>query len=226
MTGLRATGRRALGTARARLRRARSRSRGQGLVEFSLILPVFILLLIGMFEFGFVFEHNIALSYSTREGARVGSALADGGGTVPCTIVGENQAPDYAAGVDPLVIAAVQRVVTSPGSLIVPSRIEEITIYKANAQGDPTGSLINRWTYSPGGGPMVEGRRLDFANASTNWSACTRDNGSVPDSLGVGVRYRYELQTALGPIMRFFGGSFAATLPMSDRTVMALNPTD
>ena len=60
--------------------RRRKRERGQSLVEFSMIITVVMLLLLGMMEFGFVFDHHLTLEYATREGARVGSALGNGGG--------------------------------------------------------------------------------------------------------------------------------------------------
>jgi len=59
------------------IRHGRRRDRrGQSLVEFALIVPVFMLILLGMLEFGFVFDHTLTIQYASREGARVGSALA------------------------------------------------------------------------------------------------------------------------------------------------------
>jgi Flp pilus assembly protein TadG len=50
---------------------ASRRSRGQGLVEFALVFPVFILLLMGLFDVGrLVFAYN-TLSNASRDGARV-----------------------------------------------------------------------------------------------------------------------------------------------------------
>lgn len=47
------------------------RDRGQGLVEFALILPVLLLVLMGLFDFGrAIFAFN-AISNAAREGARV-----------------------------------------------------------------------------------------------------------------------------------------------------------
>ncbi|MGC9361190.1 MAG: TadE/TadG family type IV pilus assembly protein [Anaerolineae bacterium] len=52
---------------------ARHRQRGQELVEFALILPLLLLLMVGIFEFGYVvFAYN-TLSNAVREGARYGS---------------------------------------------------------------------------------------------------------------------------------------------------------
>jgi hypothetical protein len=205
----------------------RSRSGGQSLVEFSVLLPVFLVLLIGMLEFGFVFDHNISVSYASREGARVGAALANGGGALGC---GAGQSPN-AADVDPQVVAAVQRILTSPGSPIVLDRVQEIRIFRANSSGDQIGTSVNIWDYDPGGGPVIDGKALDFSVTSANWPACGRRNDynpglGYPHSIGVGIVYRYDLVTALGAVMRLAGGSYAGSLMMSDATVMALNPTN
>lgn len=45
----------------------------QALVEFTLILPVLILLVLGMIEFGWMLNAKITLNSAVREGARVGA---------------------------------------------------------------------------------------------------------------------------------------------------------
>lgn len=56
---------------------ARRKQRGQELVEFALILPLLLLLMVGIFEFGYVvFAYN-TLSNAVREGARYGSVHPD-----------------------------------------------------------------------------------------------------------------------------------------------------
>lgn len=45
--------------------------RGQAMVEFALILPVFILILLGIMEFGLVFHQYLVVTAASREGARV-----------------------------------------------------------------------------------------------------------------------------------------------------------
>ncbi|MDA8238577.1 MAG: pilus assembly protein [Chloroflexi bacterium] len=193
-------------------------ARGQALVEFTMLVPVFTLVLLGMLEFGFVFDHTLTIRYASREGARVGSALANGSASVPC------------ASVDQYVVAAVMRVLSSPGSRVHVADVPTIRIYKALASGDQSGSLVNVWTYSPGAGPVVDGKALDYVQSSVAWSACSRINyevsGAPPDSIGVSLTYTYRLETALGPVLRFFGGSGWSTITISDRSVMALNPTN
>lgn len=200
----------------------RDASRGQGLVEFAMIVPVFMLLLLGLLEFGFVFDQTMTISYATREGARSGAAFANGNATTMiCTT---------SVDIDKNVIAAVQRVLEAPGSQVDPAQVSEIRIYLATASGTQSGGTFNRWTYSPGSGPVVDGAALDFSQVQNNWDACARDNtwngSNAPDSLGVSIQYNYQFVTPLAAILGFFGPPGGNTLPISDRTVMALNPTN
>jgi hypothetical protein len=52
------------------------RSRGQSLVEFALILPIFLLMLFGLVDMGLYVYMNSTLSQATREAARVASVEA------------------------------------------------------------------------------------------------------------------------------------------------------
>jgi hypothetical protein len=53
-------------------RHLRERSRGQALVEFALILPVFLLVLMGIFDLGRAVFYSSTLSNAARETAREG----------------------------------------------------------------------------------------------------------------------------------------------------------
>lgn len=183
----------------------------------ALILPVFLFIVLGTLELGFAFDHNLTLAYSSREGARVGSAMVNGGGPLGC---GSGQSPK-AATVDPTIIAAVQRVLKSSGSPVLGhlNDVNEIRIYQATSSGAESGP-VNRWIYAPGSGPVVDGTALDFAPTSPqSWSACNRVNGNTPDSIGVSLSYTYRLQTPLSALLGVI------TFGMNDRTVMAANPT-
>lgn len=180
-----------------------------------MVLPVVMLFLLGMLEFGFAFDHAIGLGYSTREGARAGSAMGEGSASIPC------------AEVDDYIIAAVQRVLTAPGSQVAISRVEEVTIYDADATtGTPISGRVNVWNYTASPTKSVDGVPLNFNETSVGYSACTtgnRDSGFPADSIGVGIRYRYDFVTPLGAMFNIFGPG-VSTLTMSDRTVMAINP--
>jgi Flp pilus assembly protein TadG len=58
-------------------RRRSDRGRGQALVEFALVIPIFLLVLSGIFDFGFLLYSRMTVINSAREGARAGSVAAD-----------------------------------------------------------------------------------------------------------------------------------------------------
>jgi Flp pilus assembly protein TadG len=47
--------------------------KGQSLVEFALVLPLLLLLLLGIMEFGLMFSNKLTLVNAAREGARYGA---------------------------------------------------------------------------------------------------------------------------------------------------------
>lgn len=46
--------------------------KGQAMVEFALILPILLLLVMGIAEFGMMFNAYLSVQNATREGARIG----------------------------------------------------------------------------------------------------------------------------------------------------------
>ena len=65
-----------------------TRRRGQAVVEFALVLPVFLLLLLGAVEFGRAYLRLHLLTNAAREGARAGS-LPDSTDTIVQTAVND-----------------------------------------------------------------------------------------------------------------------------------------
>lgn len=58
----------------------RSKDRGANLVEFALLAPLLILLLLGIIEFGWLFSQNNDVKHGAREGARAAAVnLGDNG---------------------------------------------------------------------------------------------------------------------------------------------------
>lgn len=53
-----------------------TRQKGQSLVEFALVMPVFIVLLFGIMEFGRLWEVSNVMTSAAREGARVAAVTA------------------------------------------------------------------------------------------------------------------------------------------------------
>jgi hypothetical protein len=213
-----------------RLRRPQSGQQGQGLIEFALVVPVLMLLLIGMLDMGMAFNHNLTLEYATREGARVGGALVNGGGALGCNT---GQSPN-AANVDTYIMAAVQRVLESPGSPIVMGDLDRVEIYSVTSAGAEVSGKVNVWKYGLDAGPTMpeSSQKLDFYKVSEAWSACNRTNAEQSSttpgtiySIGVRAFYTYKFQFGLGSLIRMFGPTTWAQLSMSDRTVMSFNPT-
>jgi len=197
------------------LNRFRRSEDGQGLVEFALILPpVLILLVFGLVELAGLMSDSITLASAAREGARVGGALANGGGTLGC---GSGQSPN-AATVDQNVVAAAQRVLTGAGTRVTLADVSEIRIWKSTSTGTETSGLVNVWTYSLNGGPVVDGDPLDFVQTSQPWLPCTRTYIAPIDSVGVTVSYNYRART---PLQFFF--PFFNLLKITDRAVMSMN---
>jgi hypothetical protein len=198
------------------IRRIRGEA-GQASVEVALLLSLLVMpLVFGLVEMGFLFSSHLTISAATREGARMGSNLANGGNPLGCN---PGQSPN-AASVDPQIIASVERSLTGAGTEITLANVTEIDIFKATASGGVSGGLINVWTYNFNGGPVVDGDPLDFKQLSAAWSACSRSNVIPAESVGVTLKYNYQPKTPL----RYFLPS-VATWQVTDTTVMVLNAT-
>lgn len=99
------------------MRKQSSRERGQAFVELALVLPILLLLLLGVVQFGTVFRDYIALTDATRVGARQAA-------------VSRSIQPDTSR--IPLVVAKVQRAAVNldPNKLTVtvtPVKVDGVT---------------------------------------------------------------------------------------------------
>jgi hypothetical protein len=192
----------------------RRRQKGQSLVEFTMIIPVLMTLVLAIAEFGVAIGSNMTLIEATREGARVGAILVGGANSFGC--VGATGSTS----VDPQIIAAVQRVIESPGSGINKNNVTSIRIYKADANGNDTTGFYNEWTLGSGGGTIC-GVALDFAPTAVNWPVTSRSNTLPAGSIGVKITYGYSLFTPLSSLAGLFG---TGKITMVDQTVMAFEP--
>lgn len=80
-----------------RLDRRRGRHRGQSLVEFAVVLPIFLLILAGILDFGLGLYSQMTIINAAREGARIGSVTIVG--VDPTTTV-DDRVRSMAAGLD------------------------------------------------------------------------------------------------------------------------------
>ena len=102
----------------------RSSTRGQGLVEFSLAMPIFFLIVMGVLEFGFLYNSILTVQYAARQGV---SAAAQAG------------AMD---GADCAILKAVETALTLP---IDKSRITSVEIFESDADGNPVPGVENTY---------------------------------------------------------------------------------
>ncbi len=72
-------------------------SRGQSLVEFAIVLPVFILVVVGVMDFGFMLYARMTVINAARQGAQYGSSLPATDWPSMATLV-PTQANDVATG--------------------------------------------------------------------------------------------------------------------------------
>jgi hypothetical protein len=116
---------RALGDGNRDATRAkRSAEAGQGLVEFSLVIPIFLALLMGVIEFGFLYNNLLTVQFAARQGV---SAAAQAGGV---------------DGSDCSILNAVEKALTPP---IDHHRVEFVEIFQSDAAGDVVPGIVNRY---------------------------------------------------------------------------------
>ena len=104
-------------------RLARGNDRGAALVEFAVVLPLLMALLLGMVEFGLAFRDWLTINSASRSGARVGTAA------------GQNAAADI------LVLQAIEAALSSSTF----GDVTAVVIYQSNDDGDPIPGQQNRY---------------------------------------------------------------------------------
>ena len=193
---------------RLRRRRATRDARGQGLVEFAMLVPLFMLLLLGLLEFGFVFDQTMTISYATREGARSGVGLRER------QHHDASRAPTSTRTSSPPSSACSRQ----PGSRVDLARVSEIRIYAPRPTGRPPGTPTTTSGATTRRRPdrRWRGARLQLRLRDRGTPARATARGpttSTPDSIGVSIQYNYPFVTPLGVALNFFGRAVAPAFP-------------
>lgn len=79
--------------------RRSTRKRGQAMVEFAIVLPIFMLVLSGICDFGFMLYNRMTVISAAREGARAAAMVSDPA-RVEVTAVGAARSAASGGGVD------------------------------------------------------------------------------------------------------------------------------
>lgn len=187
------------------------RREGQSLVEFALVFPLFVTMLMGLIEFAFVFNALLSVNYGARDAAL---AAAEAGN---------------ALGSDCVILAAVDAAVGPPAQ---DGRILRIEIYRADADGDLLGSATvydrtgsTTCTFIDGTTSVQPYTRT--ANGYPETSRCNIlagcDDASSTDSVdvvGVRIDYRHNWVT---PLSNFIGGGNGG-LTFGRSSIMRMEP--
>jgi hypothetical protein len=170
----------------ARWKRGRGRDgeRGQSLVEFALIFPIFILLLIGLIEFSVVFSIILNVNYASRDAALMAAEVGD------------------ASGADCLIL---QRLDSALNGATSHDQILSIRIIKADANGNELLADV----YTEGGSTsciLGDGSTLTVAYTAgaQNYPESQRctvlagcNGGPGLDTIGVTIEYHHDWITPL-----------------------------
>jgi len=84
----------------------RKRARGQSLVEFALVLPLLILILLGVFDLGRAFNAYIVITNAAREGAYYGSLNPLDSNGIIARVINETQDSGIAVTADDITVSS------------------------------------------------------------------------------------------------------------------------
>jgi len=165
--------------------RRRGRS-GQTLVEFALVIPMFLTMLISFVEFAFTFNAVLATDFASRDAALAGAEAGNVGGA------------------DCVILQTVENDMTAP---VDPTQIQQIEIYQTTSDGTIEASTIYQRTgtfdcHFPDGTVTT----LPYTQTQDDYDETTRcnilagctDPDRPIDHIGVKVTYRYVWKTPIG----------------------------
>lgn len=196
-------------------RRRRTRQRGQTLVEFSLILPLFLVIFFGIIEFAFQFNGQLSLNYATRDAAL---AAAEAGNN---------------ASADCLILQQIDRDLGPPTD---DNRILTVHIFSADQTGHPVPGVEQTYTrggsttcgaitvpYSPGVASYPYYVRCSDLDRTSCSPIYTSAGNTGVDIIGVRIDYGYRFVTPLGSVMTLLPGSGAPLWSGTGMTMTAAN---
>jgi hypothetical protein len=134
--------------------RVRREDAGQSLVEFALILPILLLLIVGMIEFSLAFNSRDSVFFAARDA----SMLAAEGGSI--------------SGTDCVVLDRIERDIVSPAR---PVRVQTVKIFWSDRNGIEQGNNENLYTRT---GSLT----CDYGNGSSLTVPYTLTSNQYPES--------------------------------------------
>jgi uncharacterized protein (UPF0333 family) len=183
----------------------RRRSGGQALVEFSLVIPIFLTLFVAITEFSFMFTSYVSVNYASHDAAQVAATYGN------------------TSGADCAVLERVDNDVTIPANATQINSVDIYWVNTATANANPVSGAENIYTYDGGSHQCMkpDGTKINvpFPIASTlalestsggypestrcnvnSGINCPATNGiahNTVDTLGVKILYQYKWVTPL-----------------------------
>jgi hypothetical protein len=193
-----------------------ARSTGQTLVEFALVLPLFMAVLMGVIEGGIAMAANIGINRAAQSGAHMASMAGN------------------IIGADCLVLDQIENSVMPPNDR---ARIQSVRVELTDLSGNDI-RAYNTWSrtgrtictvaddltldlpYTKASGGYPDTQRCNVLNGCPTMTP-TR---STVDSIAVVVRYHHDWITPLGSIFPFPGGDDGTGWTFEQRNVFRMEP--
>lgn len=171
------------------MRKFSRKDRGANLVEFAIVMPIILLVVIGILEVGVAFRDLLTVSNAAKEGVRVVAAMGDD----PMS--------------DCLVLTKTSSALSSSISL---TNLLTIQIFRADSAGNQIGIDTNSYTLPVGADPTdcTQWSPNPVDIDSLNWSPLDRSVKIGPsndlDIAGVRVTYQHNWITGFPPFVNSF----------------------
>ncbi len=175
---------------------APDRARGQALVEFALVIPIFLALLMGVIEFGFLYNSLLTVQFAARQGV---SAAAQAGGV---------------DGADCSILAAVEQALTLP---VDHRAVEFVEIFRSDAAGDVVPGAVNRYLRQGTLDCPGTGTQPYTLVAAEGYPQIERHDALVEglDVIGVRIGYQYVGRTPV---------AFGRSWDLADGATLRMEP--
>jgi hypothetical protein len=195
----------------------RRRSRGQALVEFALVIPVFLTVFFSIVEFSFLFTNYISVGYASHDASQLAATM------------GNTQYADAA------ILQRIDNDISTPAN---PAQIKTVDIYWVDTtkkDASPVSGHENLYTYDGGAHDFLlpdatTHISLPFKTTSIGYLDTDRCNYNMGigcsalhltvDTIGVKITYQYNWVT---PFPQLIGGSGGGPL-LTSINIMRLEP--
>jgi len=194
----------------------RHRSRGQSLVEFALVIPIFLTVFMSIVEFSFLFSSFISVGFASHDAVQLASTYGN------------------TSNADTLILQRITNDINAPAN---PARIVSVDIFQVDtttADASPVGGRETIYNYG-GSHPFtlpdgVTTINLPFSQIQDGYNepnrcnvnggiGCTLSKTTV-DTIGVKITYQYAWMT---PFPALIGGSGNGPL-LTQINIMRLEP--